>query len=182
MAIRAFSKLILPKTHAFKRGAVGKDRLTKVRKFIAKHQAAPGVLLSEDVRRVADKDKDLQDLLTQFKYDDKPKWQSILSGEQKTGMEQYVQDLAAENSKARKEDLRIHEFYRKKKVASDFHTKIMDDEDGKEESDDEDFWISPESDYGKNLHFRQVWDWEEFNMMLLYAGSTTNVTTLNRVM
>jgi hypothetical protein len=57
MVFRAFSKLILPPK--FKRGAIEKDRLIKVKKFIADHESAPGVLLSEDVRRVADKDTEL---------------------------------------------------------------------------------------------------------------------------
>ena len=68
-------------------------------------------------------------------------------------MDQYVDDLLERNENARKEDLKIHEFYRKKKVAGEFYHKL-----NPEEQDDDpmslvpEFNISPESEYGKNLY------------------------------
>lgn len=68
-------------------------------------------------------------------------------------MDQYVDDLLQRNDKARKEDLRVHEFYRKKKVAGEFYHKLNPDEESDGgEGLEPDFNISPESEYGKNLY------------------------------
>lgn len=149
------------------------DRATELRSLLRQQCYVPGVNLSESVKQFARRDEEFNTFLQDFRRADEPKWRSLLDVQKAEDFRDFAKDF--EKSPQQKlDELHMHEQMRKKHIAKEYHSALKTKEE-------EELWKKPTMFGQFGLSASMLLDWDEFELLFLDAGMTTNVTTQQRV-
>lgn len=166
------------------------DKILKLQGLVKKNLLNSGVSLSDNVKRLARTDKEFNQFLKQFKTVDEPEYTNFLETPASLDLKQYVKDRKRSTNE-RIDELYTLDQFRKKKIADQLDIenkkltyKLDYDEDminpTLEETKNEEFITKKEV---LDIETREIIYFEpnNFNSVILDAGTTTNITKLARV-
>ncbi|OMJ84988.1 hypothetical protein SteCoe_13825 [Stentor coeruleus] len=166
------------------------NKLEKLQSLVGKHVYTAGVSLSDQVKKLAKKDPNFNEFLKKFKSREEPELNSYLDAPKKVDMKSYLKD-PARSAKDRLDELHMHDQLRKKAIAEKVYedqiksisSHLYQHEQLEEDPEyPEDLTLSTKDQIknryiGENIYFNI----ENFKIMFIEAGSSTNITTLARV-
>jgi small subunit ribosomal protein S5 len=152
---------------------VQQERLDKLQKMVKMHAVSPGLSIPDSLLQLAKKDEEFASFLESFNTKVEPEYSSLLP--KITEAEHLEADLKR-SSQDRLHELHMYEHYRKAKIVTQVRKKLMDE--AKDLHTEDQF----EELTGKRIFPKALFDRDNFEMLLLTVGTTTNITRLNRVM
>lgn len=149
------------------------DRASQLRALLRQQCYVPGVNLSESVKQFARRDEEFNSFLQDFRRSDEPKWRSLLDVEKPEDFRDFAKDFE-KTPQQKLDELHMHEQMRKKHIVKEYHSALKTKEEVAANK-----CSTMMGDFGLSSHM--LVDFDEFEMLFLDAGITTNITTQQRV-
>ena len=149
------------------------DRVAQLRSLLRQQCYVPGVNLSESVKQFARRDEEFNTFLKDFRRKDEPKWRSLMDVKKPEDFKDFAKDFE-KTPKQKLDELHMHEQFRKRHIIKEYNNSLKTHSEAETSKMPTMF-----GDFG--LSASMLVDWDEFELLFLDAGTTTNVTSQQRV-